>query len=182
MYVNHTTKVWPVLSPLLSLQATAAAAQASLLRQQEELERKAADLDRREQALQSRGASTGHSSSLYSLSIHATPFIHHSHSEDILPQQVLGQFQFKQFRKLTEILGLSCSNSGRKTAIPGISVWISVYFLNKWNWPQPCLWHSLPLQQGWGQWPLHFRQARKWIQIHEWKNLHGKDEDQSGYI
>ncbi|XP_023840679.1 secretory carrier-associated membrane protein 2 [Salvelinus sp. IW2-2015] len=39
--------------------ATAAAAQASLLRQQEELERKAAELDRREQALQSRGASTG---------------------------------------------------------------------------------------------------------------------------
>ncbi|KAM6973111.1 secretory carrier-associated membrane protein 2 [Aplochiton taeniatus] len=38
-----------------SPQATAAVAQASLLRQQEELERKAADLDRREQELQSRG-------------------------------------------------------------------------------------------------------------------------------
>jgi len=37
------------------LQATAAAAQAGLLRQQEELERKAAELDRREQELQSRG-------------------------------------------------------------------------------------------------------------------------------
>ncbi|XP_003967297.1 secretory carrier-associated membrane protein 2 [Takifugu rubripes] len=38
-------------------QATAAAAQANLLKQQEELERKAAALDRREQELQSRGAS-----------------------------------------------------------------------------------------------------------------------------
>ncbi|XP_028814576.1 secretory carrier-associated membrane protein 2-like [Denticeps clupeoides] len=39
--------------------AAAAAAQADLLRQQEELERKAADLERREQELQSRGPSTG---------------------------------------------------------------------------------------------------------------------------
>uniref|UniRef100_A0A4W5RA17 Secretory carrier-associated membrane protein n=1 Tax=Hucho hucho TaxID=62062 RepID=A0A4W5RA17_9TELE len=42
-----------------SPQATAAAGQASLLRQQDELERKAADLEHREQELQSRGASTG---------------------------------------------------------------------------------------------------------------------------
>ncbi|CAG01058.1 unnamed protein product, partial [Tetraodon nigroviridis] len=40
-----------------SPQATAAAAQANLLKQQEELERKAAALERREQELQSRGAS-----------------------------------------------------------------------------------------------------------------------------
>lgn len=39
------------------LQATAAAAQANLLKQQEELERKAAELDRREQELQTRGPS-----------------------------------------------------------------------------------------------------------------------------
>ncbi|XP_068459374.1 secretory carrier-associated membrane protein 2 [Clinocottus analis] len=38
-----------------SAKATAAAAQVNLLKQQEELERKAAELDRREQALQSRG-------------------------------------------------------------------------------------------------------------------------------
>uniref|UniRef100_A0A9J7X6F4 Secretory carrier-associated membrane protein n=1 Tax=Cyprinus carpio carpio TaxID=630221 RepID=A0A9J7X6F4_CYPCA len=50
-----------VLQPsvMSSPQATAAAAQASLLKQQEELERKAAELDRREQELQSRGVPTG---------------------------------------------------------------------------------------------------------------------------
>ncbi|KAG8012297.1 Secretory carrier-associated membrane protein 2, partial [Nibea albiflora] len=42
-----------------SPQVTAAAAQANLLRQQEELEKKAAELDRREHELQSRGPS-GH--------------------------------------------------------------------------------------------------------------------------
>lgn len=42
---------------LFPFQATAAAAQANLLKQQEELERKAAALERREQELQSRGAS-----------------------------------------------------------------------------------------------------------------------------
>lgn len=45
---------------LLLFQATAAAAQANLLKQQEELERKAAVLERREQELQSRGASGSH--------------------------------------------------------------------------------------------------------------------------
>lgn len=40
-------------------QAAAAAAQADLLRQQEELEKKAAELDRREQQLQTRQASSG---------------------------------------------------------------------------------------------------------------------------
>lgn len=44
-------------------QATAAAAQANLLKQQEELERKAAALERREQELQSRGASGNHGNS-----------------------------------------------------------------------------------------------------------------------
>lgn len=50
-----------VLQPSVepSPQATAAAAQASLIKQQEELERKAAELERREQELQSRGAPTG---------------------------------------------------------------------------------------------------------------------------
>ncbi|KAJ8344375.1 hypothetical protein SKAU_G00317040 [Synaphobranchus kaupii] len=50
-----------VLQPSVepSPQATAAAAQADLLRQQEELEKKAAELDRKEKELQSRGASTG---------------------------------------------------------------------------------------------------------------------------
>lgn len=47
-------------SLLLLFQATAAAAQANLLKQQEELERKAAALERREQELQSRGASGLH--------------------------------------------------------------------------------------------------------------------------
>uniref|UniRef100_A0A1A8E097 Secretory carrier-associated membrane protein n=2 Tax=Nothobranchius TaxID=28779 RepID=A0A1A8E097_NOTKA len=42
-------------NPIPQPNAVAAAAQANLLRQQEELERKAAELDRREQALQSRG-------------------------------------------------------------------------------------------------------------------------------
>lgn len=44
-------------SAVLVFQVTAAAAQANLLKQQEELERKAAELDRREQELQSRGPS-----------------------------------------------------------------------------------------------------------------------------
>uniref|UniRef100_A0A672KLT6 Secretory carrier-associated membrane protein n=1 Tax=Sinocyclocheilus grahami TaxID=75366 RepID=A0A672KLT6_SINGR len=50
-----------VLQPSVepSPQATAAAAQVNLLKQQEELERKAAELDRREQELQSRGAPAG---------------------------------------------------------------------------------------------------------------------------
>ncbi|XP_052399847.1 secretory carrier-associated membrane protein 2 [Carassius gibelio] len=49
-----------VLQPSVSSpQATAAAAQVNLLKQQEELERKAAELDRRERELQSRGATTG---------------------------------------------------------------------------------------------------------------------------
>lgn len=45
-------------------QVVAAAAQADLLKQQEELERKAAELDRREQQLQSRQASSGQVTSL----------------------------------------------------------------------------------------------------------------------
>lgn len=50
-----------VLQPSVdpSPKATAAAAQANLLKQQEELERKAAELDRREQELQSQGVPTG---------------------------------------------------------------------------------------------------------------------------
>ncbi|ROI37109.1 Secretory carrier-associated membrane protein 2 [Anabarilius grahami] len=50
-----------VLQPSVdpSPKATAAAAQANLIKQQEELERKAAELDRREQELQSQGAPTG---------------------------------------------------------------------------------------------------------------------------
>ncbi|KAI7790632.1 secretory carrier-associated membrane protein 2 isoform X2 [Triplophysa rosa] len=49
-----------VLQPSVepSPQATAAAAQVNLLKQQEELERKAAELDRREQELHNRGATT----------------------------------------------------------------------------------------------------------------------------
>ncbi|XP_043085788.1 secretory carrier-associated membrane protein 2-like, partial [Puntigrus tetrazona] len=50
-----------VLQPSVepSPQVTAAAAQASLIKQQEELERKAAELERREQELQNQGAPTG---------------------------------------------------------------------------------------------------------------------------
>lgn len=43
----------------VGFQAAAAVAQANLLKQQEELERKAAELDRREQELQSRQTSSG---------------------------------------------------------------------------------------------------------------------------
>uniref|UniRef100_A0A672KGV3 Secretory carrier-associated membrane protein n=1 Tax=Sinocyclocheilus grahami TaxID=75366 RepID=A0A672KGV3_SINGR len=56
--VTVTSSTQPaVLQPSVepSPQATAAAAQVNLLKQQEELERKAAELDRREQELQSRG-------------------------------------------------------------------------------------------------------------------------------
>lgn len=61
--------MWTDSFPLL-FQATAAAAQANLLKQQEELERKAAALERREQELQSRGAS-GLQTPLQQLHVHA---------------------------------------------------------------------------------------------------------------
>lgn len=53
------SSVWLDFLSFLPSKASAAAAQATLLKQQEDLERKAAELDRRERELQSR-APTGH--------------------------------------------------------------------------------------------------------------------------